>query len=123
MKRKLLDSEELSSLISRMIVPACILEHFKITDAIELEEKWLVELREKENLIPLELVEFPDVVLNGYCNSIEVLSHCFVLKPVYLKIYRRRWKRKGSLVSYDNTYNLHMDGLKIVSEMGLFFKK
>ena len=59
-----------------------------------------LELREKPDRIPKELLGYSDVVLDGYCNPIEIQTSAFVLEPVYLKCYRRRWKRSGESIHY-----------------------
>jgi len=116
------DADNLLSTVSRMLVPEHILEHFEIYGATESPSSWVIELREKEGFIPNDLHGFDDVVFDGYCNPIEVLSHSFVCKPVYLKTYRRRYKRSGSDTHYSNTYDLSLKGVKMVPELGLFLK-
>jgi hypothetical protein len=113
---------ELLQTISKMLVPESILENFEIYGAEELPSHWMIELREKEGLIPSELSECMDVVFDGYENPVETLSHSFVCKPIYLRIYRRRYKRTGSNKHYSNTYDLTLKGVKMVPELGIFLK-
>jgi hypothetical protein len=108
--------------ISRMLVPEYILEHFDIYGAKETKTNWVIDLYEKEGKIPKEMENHTDVVFDGYCNPIEILSHSFVCKPIYLKIYRRRYKRSGKDEHYSNTYDLSLKGVKMVPELGLFLK-
>jgi hypothetical protein len=49
-------------------------------------ERWVIEMREKEDFIPPELSDFNDVVFDGYTNPLETLSYSFVCKPVWLKL-------------------------------------
>ena len=116
-------AEELYDKMSRMLVPENILEDFEITDAKELKAIWQIELHEKPDRIPIELQKEEVVVFDGFCNSIEMLSHSFVLKPVYLKLYRRRWKLSNSDKHYSNTYEFTLKGLKMVPEFGIFLKE
>ena len=116
-------AEELYDKMSRMLVPENILEDFEITDAKELKAIWQIELHEKPDRIPIELQKEEVVVFDGFCNSIEMLSHSFVLKPVYLKSYRRRWKLSNSDKHYSNTYEFTLKGLKMVPEFGIFLKE
>jgi len=109
--------------VSRMLVPDYILEHFDIYGATEYPTCWVIELREKEQRIPVELKDCMEVVFDGYCNPIETLSHSFVCKPVYLKVYRRRYKRAGEDTHYSNSYDLTLKGVKMVPELGLFLKE
>ena len=115
-------TDTLFETVSRMLVPEFILEDFEIYGAREFPTCWVIELREKENRIPLELKDSLEVVFDGYCNPIETLSHSFVCKPIYLKVYRRRYKLPGQDQHYSNSYDLTLKGLKMVPELGLFLK-
>jgi hypothetical protein len=79
-------------------------------------------LYEKEELIPDELKDHQDIVLDGFCNPINVLSHAFSLKKIYLVVYRRRWKRAGTDEHYSNTYDLYPEGAKITRDLAAFLK-
>jgi hypothetical protein len=105
-----------------MLVPEHVLTHFEIYGATESSSRWVIELREKEHLIPEALHSYDDVVFDGYCNPIEMLSHSFVCKPIYLKVYRRRYKRSCCNTHHSNTYDLTLKGVKMVPELGLFLK-
>ena len=76
--------------LSRMVVPRDFLTYFEVFEVKELTNEWHVVLHEKEDLIPDKLKDKSDVVLDGYCNPLQILSHCFTLKPVYLVMKRRR---------------------------------
>ena len=115
-------TDTLFDTVSRMLVPDYILVNFEIYGANEFLSCWVIELREKEGLIPLELKDSLEVVFDGYCNPIETLSHSFVCKPIYLKIYRRRYKLSGQDQHYSNNYDLTLKGVKMVPELGLFLK-
>lgn len=116
-------ADSLLESISKMLVPETILDHFEIYGAEEKSSCWEIELREKEGFIPSELKDYEDVVFDGYCNPLEALSHSFVCKPVYLKVYRRRYKRAGTDQHYSNSYDLTLKGVKMVPELGLFLKE
>ena len=122
-RKQAASTESLFPTISRMLVPEYILENFEIYGAEEYPSHWMIELREKEGLIPSELVECKEVVFDGYENPIETLSHSFVCKPIYLKIYRRRYKQAGSNKHFSNTYDLTLKGVKMVPELGIFLKE
>ena len=59
-----------------------------------------------------KLSGYEDVVLDGYCNPIEMQSHSFVCKPVYLRCYRRRYRRSNSDIHCSNEYELTLKGVK-----------
>ena len=79
-------------------------------------------MREKEERISNELSKYENVVFDGYCNPIGMLSHSFVCKPIYLRLYRRRYKRANTDIHYSNEYDLSLKGVKPVPELGFFFK-
>ena len=112
----------LFSTAMNMLVPSYILEYFEMWDAQESLDRWVIEMREKESRIPFELSSYNDVVFDGYCTPVEMLSHSFVCKPIYLKLYRRRYKRAGRDEHYSNEYDLRLKGVKMVPELGLFLK-
>jgi hypothetical protein len=116
-------TESLLESVSRMLVPEYILKDFDIYGAEEYPSSWVIELREKEGLIPSALKGKEGVVFDGYCTPLEALSHSFVCKPVYLKVYRLRYKRSGNDEHYSNSYDLTLKGVKMVPELGLFLKE
>jgi hypothetical protein len=125
MGRKRLERESvdlLFSTVSSMLVPSQVLEHFEIWAAHENKARWVIEMREKAGRIPSELSEYDDVVFDGYCNPIETLSHSFVCKPIYLRLFRRHYKRSNSEAHYSNEYDVTLKGVKMVPELGIFFK-
>jgi hypothetical protein len=125
MGRKKKERQPIDNLFSTamtMLVPEHILADFEMWDAQESTERWVIEMREKENRIPTELFGYQDVVFDGYCNPVEMLSHSFVCKPIYLRLYRRRYKRAGTDKHYSNEYDLFLKGVKMVPEFGFFLK-
>jgi hypothetical protein len=126
MGRKKLERQSVESLfstVSTMLVPAHVLEHFEIWDAHEYKDRWVIEMREKEGLIPQSLSGYNDIVFDGYCNPIETLSHSFVCKPIYLRLYRRRYKRSNENEHFSNDYDVTLKGVKMVPELGFFLKE
>ena len=109
--------------ISKMLVPENILENFDIYGTEQLKDYWEIEMREKEDLIPEELKGKSDVVSDGYCNPVQAISHSFSGKPVYLKIFRKRWKQSNTEKHYSNEYDFTLKGMKIVPELGIFLKE
>ena len=108
--------------LSRMMVPRDILQYFDIVEVKELGSEWRLVLHEKEELVPDALKGKTDVVLDGYCNPLQVLSHCFSLKSVYLVMKRRRWKESGTDKHYSNEYGLTNDPSKLTAGMAGFLK-
>ena len=122
-KKERPDSATLSKGLVRMLVPDYILRDFEIHNIKEQKDCWILELREQQDRIPDFLASYSDVVLDGFCNPIELQSHTFAaLKPVYLRCYRRRWKRSNTDRHYSNEYILNTPGIKMVKELGDFLK-
>jgi len=128
MGRKKLEKKESSALLSTLIgmfVPANILQDFEVWDAYGTKGNWIIELREKEGRIPKELQdkEVSMIVLDGFTNPIDMLSFGFSLGPVYLRIYRRKWKESNTDKHFSNEYDLQLKGYKMVPELGIFLKE
>jgi hypothetical protein len=118
------DRDEMLSMLIGMFVPENILEDFEVWDAFKQNGHWFLELREKEGRIPKELQESSqEIVLDGFCNPIDMLSFGFSLGSVYLRIYRRRWKISNKNEHFSNEYDLQLKGYKMVPELGIFLKE
>ena len=79
-------------------------------------------MAEKEYRIPAALAG-KEAVLDGYNNEIDILTHAFSLKKIYLRLIRRRWKEKGTTKQYSNEYNLQISGMKTAKEFWDFLKE
>lgn len=115
-------AKDISFELSRMMIPRDFLEYFEVFEIRELPGEWHVILHEKENLVPDKLKQKADVVLDGYCNPMTLLSHCFSVKPIYLVMKRRRWKQAGTNIHYSNEYTLTKDAAKLTADMAGFLK-
>ena len=112
----------LSEQVYRIFVPQEYLNDFDVNYIEEQPSEWLIELVEKENRVP-EPLRGKEAVLDGYCNSIDILTHAFSLKKIYLRLIRRRWKEKGGTKGYSNEYDLDIPGMKTTKEFGDFLKE
>lgn len=107
--------------ILRILVPEEYLENFELVEVRNLPNCWEIELHEKVSNVPKFLLE-KDIVSDGYCNSVSIMSHCFSLKKVYLVIRRRRWKERSSKQHFSNEYEFTPGGAKITKELAAFLK-
>jgi hypothetical protein len=121
-QKKKAPKADISFELSRMMVPRDFLEYFEIAEVKELSSEWQIILHEKEDLVPDALKDKPQVVLDGFCNPLQMLSHCFTLKPVYLVMKRRRWKQAGTDTHYSNEYTLTKEPSKLTPDMAGFLK-
>ena len=108
--------------VTRMMVPRDFLEYFEVYEVKELKSEWQIVLHEKEIFIPDKLKGQEDIVLDGYCNPVHILSHGYSLKPVVLEMKRRRWKQAGTDIHYSNEYDLTKDSAKLTADMAGLLK-
>jgi hypothetical protein len=106
-----LPSSDLSLSIYKILIPPDFLLDFDVHTVEELPTEWRITLHEKEERVPTILVG-KDYVSDGFCNSIDILSHAFSMKKIYLRLVRRRWKLRGEAKHYSNEYDLHPQGMK-----------
>jgi hypothetical protein len=106
----------------KVLFPKEIALNFEIKEVKEEKDRIILKLEELPELLPKSLQEDKEIVLDGFCNPIELQSFPLKGKPVFLNVYRRRWKRKGEDTHYSNTYNLHPEGVKATAEFAAFLK-
>ena len=111
----------LSTLVETML-PKGIYLHFEVISLTESSHGYQMRLDEYAEQLPAELYQEPSVVLDGFCHPIELLHFSIKGKPLYLKLYRRRWKASCSNRHYSNHYDLHPAGVKATHEFASFLK-
>ena len=121
-------TEEILNKLATIMVPKEYLDNFSISDVKEYSDRWQVELEEHKTNIPDKIKDVEGIiVLDGFCDPISIVSHCFSLKEVVLRVKRRRWKlrkvdKEQMEGHYSNTYELHPEGAKITRELASFLK-
>ena len=108
--------------VYKVLIPEEYLADFEVNHIENKPQEWVIELVEKEDRVPQALAG-KEVVLDGYTNEIDILTHAFSLKKIYLRLIRRRWKEKGTIKHYSNEYNLHIPGMKTTKEFRDFLKE
>jgi hypothetical protein len=96
--------------------------HFQMVSLTEKSDCYEMKLEELAELVPSDLYEAPSVVLDGFCNPLKLLHFSIKDKPLYLLLYRRRWKSSGSTVHFSNRYDLYPVGVKTTHEFASFLK-
>jgi hypothetical protein len=114
-------TEILKDLLS-VFFPEEITLHFEIKDVDEKKGYIQITFEELPELVPPTMQGNGEVVLDGFCNPLELQSFPLKGKPVYLKLYRRRWKFKGEGKHHSNSYNFNPDGVKATKEFASFLK-
>jgi hypothetical protein len=104
------------------MIPQDIYHHFEFVSLSEYPDRFEMKLEEDAALVPAGLSDISDVVLDGFCNPLELLHFSIKGKPLYLKLYRRRWKSSCRDIHYSNRYNFHPSGAKSTHEFALFLK-
>jgi hypothetical protein len=110
-----------SDLVSSLL-PIEIYQHFALVSIAEHPHGIEIRLEENAALLPPPLAQKGDVVLDGYCNPLELLHFSMKGKPLYLKLYRRKWKISGETTHYSNSYDFHPEGVKATHEFASFLK-
>ena len=117
--------EELFNSFSKLFVPPEILSHFEVTGLEEIGDVIQIELKEKKDAhhIPKQILKEGKAVLDGFCNKIEIQTFPAQGKEVFLTLYRRKWKIKGTSISYSNSYSFTEKGMKATKDFGAFLKE
>ena len=116
-----MDQSIFDSIVST-ILPKEIYLHFELVSITEKEEGVEIRLDEYADLAPPEMSSITNIVLDGFCNPLSLLHFSLNGKPMYLKLYRRRWKAAGSNKHFSNHYSFHPDGVKTTHEFASFLK-
>ena len=106
----------------KILIPEEYLADFEVNHIENKPQEWVIELLEKEDRIPPALAG-KEVVMDGFNHEIDILTHAFSLKKIYLRLIRRRWKEKGGTKGYSNEYDLHIPGMKTTKEFRDFLKE
>ena len=114
--------ENIFNILVSSLLPPVVYEHFSIASITEQSHGVEIRLEEFSNLIPSPLSDKADVVLDGFCNPLELLHFSIKGKPLYLKLYRRRWKLSKDDKHYSNSYDFHPEGVKATHEFATFLK-
>ena len=117
-----MESLELIKSLLSVFFPEEITTHFGIKGVDEKKEYIHIRFEELPELVPSVMSEAREVVLDGFCNPLELQSFPLKGKPVYLNLYRRRWKYKGETKHYSNTYDFNPEGVKATKEFASFLK-
>ncbi len=96
----------------KIFVPEEYLVGFGVNHIENNPSVCVIELVEKSGRIP-KVLAGKEVVLDGYNSEIDILTHAFSLKKIYLRfIHNRCFKEKGATKYYSNEYNLHISSMK-----------
>jgi hypothetical protein len=108
--------------ICQVLVPKEILADFIVVDVQEFRDELLLVLEEKEDRVPA-IFQGKDVVLDGFYDSIDLISGVLMDQVIYLRIRRRRWKERGHTKHAHNQYDHHFQGMKTTKRFAAFLKE
>ena len=106
----------------KILFPAEISYHFEVKEVNDYPGRIEIRLEEYPELVPSQMTGDTAIVLDGFCNPIELQTFMIKGKATFLKIYRRRWKFQGQSKHYSNTYELNPEGVKATNEFASFLK-
>jgi len=109
-------------LLHQLLLPEPLSSHFEIVSYSEKSELLILRLEELKELVPEGLSNEKGIVLDGFCNQLELQTFPLKGKAVYLHVYRRRWKLAGTNRHFSNQYDLHPPGVKATKEFASFLK-
>mgnify|MGYP000865100203 CR=1 FL=1 len=118
-----MESKLLLHELSMVYFPVDLVEHFEIVDINNYQDYVEIRFNELSGLIPTQLTGETGIIKDGFLNPIELQTFPAKGKPVYLKVYRRRWKKRGKLETYWNNYELNPVGIKATKRFANFVKK
>ena len=118
-----MESEALIKSLLQVVFPKEITQHFELKSLEEKRAYIQIRFEELAELVPAKMQASKEIVLDGFCNPIELQSFPLKGKAVYLKLYRRRWKYKGERKSYSNRYEFNPEGVKATKEFASFLKE
>lgn len=105
-----------------LLAPEEIIDKFDLINVKETSKTYELIFEEKKELIPVS-IQGEEVVMDGFCNPLSLLSFPIKGKPTYLVIKRRRWKPKGSVDHVSNEYYFNHPGVKATKEFAVFLKE
>ena len=108
--------------IAQVLVPKEILEDFNVVDVQELKNEWIIILEEKAERIPSSL-QGKDVVLDGFYDTLDLISCVMMEQIIYLRIKRRRWKERCNTKHEHNQYDHQFEGMKTTKRFAAFLKE
>jgi hypothetical protein len=79
---------DVSSELASMLLPEEIRLHFSLSSIREEPHGIVLGLEEYAELVPSALDGVSNVVLDGFCNPVELLHYSIQDRPLYLRIYR-----------------------------------
>tara|TARA_R110002126_G_scaffold19675_1_gene73815 strand:+ start:5191 stop:5514 length:324 start_codon:yes stop_codon:yes gene_type:complete len=88
-----------------LVIPCGILERFELRGVSPNKEAIELRLHERKDLIPA-LLETEDVVLDGFCNPVELQSFPLQGKAMFIQLFRQRWKWREARNHVSNTLEL-----------------
>lgn len=109
--------------LSKVFFPLEVAENFEIAELNYFKDYIVIRFNELPESVPAELSGVDGIIRDGFLNPIELQSFPAKGKPVYLKVYRRRWKVQGEQKSYWNNYDLKPEGIKATRRFAYFVKK
>jgi hypothetical protein len=115
------NNDIISQLLSLYLTPT-ISAHFEVKGVQESSTRIDLRLEERPDLVPTVL-NGKEVALDGFCNELELQTFAVSERAVFLHLFRRRWKEKGTDKHYSNTYDLHPVGVKATHELATFLKE
>ena len=119
----LMESKVLLHELSKVYFPVDLVEYFEIVEINNYQDYVEIRFNELPGLVPSQLSGENGIIKDGFLNPIELQTFPAKGKPVYLKVYRRRWKKRGESETYWNNYEFNPVGIKATKRFANFVNK
>jgi hypothetical protein len=96
------------------------LSNFTLVTVEEFPSYIILHLEENPSNLPQTLQNTANVVLDGFLNPVDIQTYPLKDKPVFFRIFRRRWKVSCSPEYQYNQHSLHPVGVKATFDLLIF---
>jgi len=117
--------EKIGKDLAKLLVPEEVLKDFAIREVKQdAQGCYVIVLEEQEDLnhIPKTILHKGKAISNGFCNPIELQGFPVKGQALYLRLFRRRWRIRGTNQTASNDYSYNYPGMKTTKEFGDFLK-
>ncbi|WP_339921812.1 transposase [uncultured Cyclobacterium sp.] len=105
----------------RLLLPAGLLDYFKITSAKFNDGNYYIYL-EEQNIHP-EHLQGAKLTSKGFYDEVSIQDFPLRGKACFLKIKRRKWLNEDTGKNVSRDWNLVANGTRMTEEFALFLKR
>ncbi|GGZ32374.1 hypothetical protein GCM10007049_27300 [Echinicola pacifica] len=107
--------------ISRLVLPAGMLDYFNITSSEFKDDSSFIYLKE-QNIQP-EHLQGAKLTSKGFYDEVSIQDFPVRGKACFLKIKRRKWLNEDTGKNVSRDWNMVANGTRMTEEFALFLKR